>query len=75
MWVAIATTCVTSTLFLTGLAPNLLAMELVKKTAKCRSRMGRLVYGSRTGGNFAACVGAACSLTGSIHRKSKKAPR
>src|SRR5262249_36010616 len=27
------TTCVTSTLFLTGLAPNLLAKELVKKTA------------------------------------------
>jgi len=33
MWVAIATTCVTSTLFLIGLAPNLLAKELVKKTA------------------------------------------
>ena len=33
MWVAIATVCVTSTLFLTGLAPNLLATELVKKTA------------------------------------------
>lgn len=34
MWVAIATTCVTSSMFLTGLAPNLLAIELVKKTAK-----------------------------------------
>ena len=34
MWVAIAATCVTSTLFLTALAPNLLAVELVKKTAK-----------------------------------------
>jgi L-tartrate/succinate antiporter len=33
MWVAIATTCVTSSLFLTGLAPNLLAFELVKTTA------------------------------------------
>jgi L-tartrate/succinate antiporter len=33
MWVAIATTCVTSSMFLTGLAPNLLALELVKKTA------------------------------------------
>jgi len=33
MWVAIAATCVTSSLFLTGLAPNLLALELVKKTA------------------------------------------
>jgi L-tartrate/succinate antiporter len=34
MWVAIAATSVTSSLFLTGLAPNLLAVELVAKTAK-----------------------------------------
>jgi L-tartrate/succinate antiporter len=34
MWVAIATTCVTSSMFLTALAPNLLAVELVNKTAK-----------------------------------------
>ncbi len=34
MWVAIAATCVTSSMFLTGLAPNLLALELVNKTAK-----------------------------------------
>jgi len=34
MWVALATTCVTSSLFLTGLAPNLLAVELVNKTSK-----------------------------------------
>jgi L-tartrate/succinate antiporter len=34
MWVAISATCVTSTLFLTALAPNLLAVELVKRTAK-----------------------------------------
>ncbi|MFO1323680.1 MAG: anion permease [Burkholderiales bacterium] len=33
MWVAIATTCVTSSMFLTGLAPNLLAIEMVNKTA------------------------------------------
>jgi L-tartrate/succinate antiporter len=33
MWVAIASTCVTSSLFLTGLAPNLLAAELAKKIA------------------------------------------
>nr|WP_294526363.1 anion permease [uncultured Rhodopila sp.] len=33
MWVAIASTCVTSSLFLTGLAPNLLAAELSKKIA------------------------------------------
>jgi L-tartrate/succinate antiporter len=31
MWVAIAATCVTSSMFLTALAPNLLAAELVKK--------------------------------------------
>jgi L-tartrate/succinate antiporter len=34
MWVAIATTCVTSSMFLTALAPNLLAAELVAKTSK-----------------------------------------
>jgi len=33
MWVAIATTCVTSSMFLTGLAPNLLAIEMVSRTA------------------------------------------
>jgi L-tartrate/succinate antiporter len=33
MWVAIATTCVTSSMFLTALAPNLLATELVRKIA------------------------------------------
>ncbi len=32
MWVAIASTCVTSSMFLTALAPNLLAVELVKKS-------------------------------------------
>ena len=34
MWVAIASTCVTSSLFMTALAPNVLAVELVKKTVK-----------------------------------------
>jgi L-tartrate/succinate antiporter len=33
MWVAIAATSVTSSMFLTGLATNLLAVELVRKTA------------------------------------------
>jgi L-tartrate/succinate antiporter len=33
MWVAIASTCVTSSLFLTALAPNFLALALVKHTA------------------------------------------
>jgi L-tartrate/succinate antiporter len=40
MWVAIATTCVTSTLFLTALAPNLLAKELVKKIANVELAWG-----------------------------------
>jgi len=34
MWTALATTCVTSSMFLTGLAPNLLAQSMVEKTAK-----------------------------------------
>jgi L-tartrate/succinate antiporter len=34
MWVAISATCVTSTLFMTALAPNVLAIELVRKTVK-----------------------------------------
>ena len=34
MWVAISSTCVTSSLFLTAMAPNLLGVELVKKTAQ-----------------------------------------
>jgi L-tartrate/succinate antiporter len=33
MWVAFATTCVTSSMFVTALAPNLLALELVRKTS------------------------------------------
>lgn len=34
MWVAMATTCVTSSMFLTALAPNLLALEILQKTSK-----------------------------------------
>lgn len=34
MWTALAATCVTSSMFLTALAPNLLAVELAKKTAQ-----------------------------------------
>jgi L-tartrate/succinate antiporter len=33
MWVAFATTCVTSSMFVTALAPNLFALELVRKAA------------------------------------------
>lgn len=34
MWTAIAATCVTSSMFLTALAPNLLAVELAQRTAR-----------------------------------------
>lgn len=34
MWTAFATTCLTSSMFITALAPNLLALSLVKQTAK-----------------------------------------
>lgn len=34
MWTALVVTCVTSSMFLTALAPNLLAIELAKKIAK-----------------------------------------
>jgi len=34
MWVAFAATCVTSSMFVTALAPNLLAVELVEKIAR-----------------------------------------
>src|SRR6476659_51271 len=34
MWVGISAVCVTSSIFLTALAPNLLAVELVRTTAK-----------------------------------------
>ncbi len=34
MWMGISATCITSTMFLTGLAPNPLAVELVRKTAQ-----------------------------------------
>jgi L-tartrate/succinate antiporter len=36
LWTAFAATCVTSSMFLTGLAPNLLALELVNKTVQMK---------------------------------------
>ena len=41
MWTAIASTCITSSMFLTGLAPNLLAVELVRKTAHIELAWGQ----------------------------------
>ena len=54
MWVAIAATCVTSSLFLTGLAPNLLAVELVKKTAKIELEWVDWFVAFAPGGHLAA---------------------
>jgi L-tartrate/succinate antiporter len=34
MWTAFAATCITSSMFVTSLAPNVLALDLVKKTAQ-----------------------------------------
>jgi len=45
MWTALAATCVTSSMFLTALAPNLLAVELVKKTAQIDISWGQWFIG------------------------------
>ena len=39
-WVAMAATCVTSSMFLTALAPNLLAVDLIAKSAKVTIEWG-----------------------------------
>ena len=54
MWVAIAAICVTSSMFLTALAPNLLAVELVRKTAKIETHVARLVHVFRSGRHSSA---------------------
>ncbi len=45
MWTAFAATCVTSSMFLTALAPNLLALELVKKTSGIEIAWRQWFYG------------------------------
>ena len=62
MWVAIAATCVTSSMFLTALAPNLLAVELVRKTAKIEIAWMRLVHVLRARRHPSARGGAAARL-------------
>ena len=61
MWVAIAATCVTSTMFLTALAPNLLAVELVRKPRRSSSP-GSTGSCVAPGGNLAAGGGAVAGL-------------
>ncbi len=45
MWTALATTCVTSSMFLTGVAPNLLALELIRTTLHVQVSWGGWFWG------------------------------
>lgn len=45
MWTAFATTCVTSSMFLTALAPNLLALDMVKKATGLEVTWGQWCAG------------------------------
>ena len=45
MWTALATTCVTSSMFLTGVAPNLLAIELIRKALHVQITWGGWFWG------------------------------
>jgi L-tartrate/succinate antiporter len=45
MWVAFATTCITSSMFVTALAPNLLAIELAHKVAGVNLTWGQWLTG------------------------------
>ena len=57
MWTALAVTCVTSSMFLTALAPNLLALELAQKTAKVDIRG---CSGSSHSRRSASCCSSRC---------------
>jgi L-tartrate/succinate antiporter len=50
MWVAFATQCVSSSIFLTALAPNVLAVELVRKIVKIDISWTQWFYGMLPGG-------------------------
>ncbi len=45
MWVAFATTCLTSSMFITALAPNLLILEMVKKATGIEVTWGQWALG------------------------------
>ena len=72
MWVAIAATCVTSSLFLTALAPNLLAIELVRKTANVELAWMDWFIAFAPVGDPAARCWSRCSPTGSIRPEVKE---
>ena len=62
MWVAVAATCVTSSMFLTALAPNLLAVEFVKKIANIEFAWLDWFLGFRARRHSAAGAGALAHL-------------
>ena len=62
MWTAMATTCVTSSMFLTALAPNLLALEILQKTAKISITLDRVVRRARAGLHHPVPAGALARL-------------
>jgi len=57
MWTAIAATCVTSSMFITALAPNLLAIELINKTRRSRLHGPSGSWRSRP---WASCCSSPC---------------
>ncbi|MGG1905111.1 anion permease [Enterobacter ludwigii] len=62
MWVAITAACITSSMFLSALAPNLLALALVKKHRGDRHLLGHLVYRIPAAGRAADSDHAAAGL-------------
>ena len=64
MWTAFATTAVTSSLFLTALAPNAAALSIAKKIVGRRGRLVAMVRRLRAARHPAADPGAAAELRG-----------
>ena len=62
MWTAFAAQCVTSSMFLTALAPNVLAVELARKIRPCRHQLDRMVLRLPSGRNCAFSGGAPAQL-------------
>ena len=74
MWTAIAATCVTSSMFLTALAPNLLAVEMIRKTTNVE--LGWMEWFLAFAPTESCCsLRYRCSATSCIRRRSSKAAR
>ena len=70
MWVAFATTCVTSSMFVTALAPNLLALEMVKAATGIEITWTEWLVGFLPVGAAARSSCCRTSSTRSIRRRS-----